>query len=228
MFHQYRLAPEPLQVARHRQGVRNIRWQLRHQAAMHRQMLVLGIALFATGTMLMGIPQFTHADPTTDTNMAINVTSGALSLDNAPTQLNFTASSPGITTNANITTDGVISNDTRGSQAGWDVTGYILNNFYRASVPSTQMNIITRLRWFANSATIANITGADGEAVQGANANFNYVNESGNSLTLMSDSGTGQNGAGAFNLTNLQFNYDIPPGATPASDYKTTLRLTIA
>jgi len=176
----------------------------------------------------MGIPLFSHADPPTDTNMAINVSSGALSLDNAPTQLNFTASSPGITTNANITTDGVISNDTRGSQAGWDVTGYILNNFYRASVPSTQMNIITRLRWFANSATIANITGADGEAVQGANANFNYVNESGNSLTLMSDSGTGQNGAGAFNLTNLQFNYDIPPGATPASDYKTTLRLTIA
>ena len=188
--------------------------------------LVLGTVIFSVALMSVGTIQIIQAGLTGDTNVAQNVTAGSLALDNVPAQINFNSGTPGANTTANTATSGVVTNDTSGAKAGWDLTGYFNTNFRNAD-NSVEMNIADVLGWFPGAATITPVTGDAGGAVAGANNNF-AGNGSGNSLRLMNSNNSADNkGAGAYNMTALIFNFNIPITAT-ATDYTTNLRLTIA
>ncbi|MFH1088393.1 MAG: hypothetical protein V1719_00960 [Patescibacteria group bacterium] len=193
--------------------------------------LVLGTVIFSVALMSIGTIQITQALDNANTNVAQNVSAGSLAIDQAATQLNFNAGSPGDSTTANTGsgTNGVVTNDTTGAKAGWALTGFFNTNFKNTD-GSVQMSIndggTKRLGWFpTTNAVITNWTGDTGGAIPGADANFNGI-ESGNVLTLMQSNTGGNNGAGAYNMTNLIFNFNIPPAAQ-AINYTTNLRLTI-
>lgn len=196
--------------------------------------LVLGTVIFSVALMSVGTIQIILAANNADTNVAANVTAGTLAIDNAPSQLNFSAGNPGSTTTVNTgnaAANRVRTNDTTGAKAGWSLTGYFNTNFYSAANANVQLAIndggTLRMRWFPGSTTITEVTGDAGGAVAGSNGNFNNIG-SGGSLPLMnSNNSAGNKGAGAYDMFNLVWNYDISPSATSASDYKTTLRLTI-
>lgn len=207
-----------------------IQAKLRFQSEKILHGLVLGTVIFSAALMSIGTIQIIQADTVSNTNVAQNVTAGTLAIDNAPSEITFNAGSPGTITTANTTTGGIVTNDTDGSGAGWTVTGFFNTNFYRNADGNVQMAIASRMYWGANNgsggSTITNVTGTTGDAIGGANNNFPGVT-SNSSLTLMTNNGI-NSGAGAFNMTNLKFNYNIPVTATTGSDYKTNLRLTIA
>jgi len=191
--------------------------------------LVLGTVIFSVGLMSVGTIQIIQAGTDANTNVAQNVSAGTLFIDQAPTQLNFNSGAPGASTTANTGsgTNGVVTNDTTGAKAGWDLTGFFNTNFKNTGTAQMPINDggTLRLGWFPGLAVITPITGDAGGAVAGANANFNGI-ESGNVLTLMNSNSGGNNGAGAYNMTNLIFNFNIPITAE-ATDYTTNLRLTI-
>ncbi len=199
---------------------------LQVQAEISRQALVLGTVLFFAGVMSIATIKVSSA-ATGDTNMLQNVEGGAMAFDNVPNNVNFGATSLG-EVNANVSTgsSGIVLNDLRGTKAGWSITGYVNSNFYSAATPATQMAVADRLTWLANAVTIANITGDTGGVVQQANNTFTAAGDAAN-LTLALDVGSGNNGAGAYNITNLEFQYDVPALATVAADYKTMFTLTI-
>ncbi len=213
----------------------SIRSKLHRTAQRQRQVLSLATILFFLGLMSLSTVEISGAANNSDTNLAQNVTAGSLAIDNAPSQLNFSSGNPGSTTTVNTgnaAANRIRTNDTTGAKAGWDLTGYFNTNFYRAADANVQLPIndggTLRMRWFPGDAVINNVTGDSGGAVAGANNNFPGIN-SANSLRLMnSNNSAGNNGAGAYDMFNLVFNYDISPSASSASDYKTNLRLTIA
>ncbi len=193
---------------------------------------LIGFLFLALSLMFLGPGHFLFAANNAAMDMNLNVNAGTLSLT-APSATNFNSASPGETATANTATAEIIVNDTRGSQAGWNVTGYFNTNFYKTTDSNVQMPIndggTLRLFWGANNgsggSTINNITGASGDAIGGANNNFPGI-ESGNALILMTNNDI-NNGAGAFNMVNLKFNYNIPVTAS-ATSYRTTLILTIS
>lgn len=194
--------------------------------------LVLGTVIFSVALMSVGTIQIIQALNNANTNVAQNVTAGTLFIDQAPAQLNFSSGSPGSSTTANTGsgTNGVVTNDTTGAKVGWDLTGFFNTNFKKNTDSNVQMAIndggTRRLGWFPEAAIITPITGDADGVLPGANANFNGI-ESTNFLRLMqSNQASDNNGAGAYNLTNLIFNFNIPVTAATA-DYITNLRLTI-
>lgn len=200
-------------------------WQ---QVERSRQMAILGAVLFVTGVMSIGVMQTTRAANTSNTNVNLTVTAGALAIDAAPSDFQFSSGQPGGTVTGNTgATDGnaIKTNDTRGTSAGYDVTGYFNNNFINSG--STHSAIASQMTWYANQTVIVNVTGADGELVKPGTAETFVGVGAGNPKTLASDSGTGANGAGAYNIHNLKMNYAIPI-TTPADVYTTKLILTIA
>ncbi|HAR54667.1 TPA: hypothetical protein DCR79_00020 [Patescibacteria group bacterium] len=207
-----------------------VKLRLRSEKILHG--LVLGTVIFSVALMSVGTIQIIQAGLTDDTNVAQNVSAGALSIDQAPDQLNFNAGAPGDSTTANTGsgTNGVVTNDTTGAKAGWAVTGFFNTNFKNTD-GSVQMSIndggTLRLGWFPGLAVITPITGDSGGAVAGANNNFTGI-AAANSLGLInSNQASDNNGAGAYNMTNIIFNFNIPISAQ-AIDYTTNLRLTIA
>jgi len=209
-----------------------IQSKLLTQAQKKWQVLSLATILFLLGLMSLSTVEISGAANNSNTNLAQNVTTGSLAIDNAPSELGFNNGTPGQTTTANIASDGIIINDTRGSKAGWTASGYLNTNFYKSTDANVQMPIndsgTLRLYWGANNGsggtTITNITGTTGDAIGGANNNFPGI-DSGNTLTLMTNNDI-NNGAGAFNMTNLKFNYQISSGASVAN-YITNLKLTV-
>ena len=191
-----------------------------------RQLTVLGAVLFVAGVMSVGVMQTTQATNTSNTNVNLTVTAGALSIDAAPGDFQFSSGQPGSTVTGNTGgTDGnaIKTNDTRGSSAGYGITGYFNTNLLNGA---NQSNIASQMTWYANQISIVNVTGATGELVAGVLATFSGT-AAGNAETLASDSGTGANGAGAYNIHNLKMNYAVPI-TTPAAVYTTELILTIA
>jgi len=205
------------------------RSKLAKETERQRQGLFFALMIFAVVGMSIATIQTSLAGTTADANFLQNVTAGSLSLDSAPSQINLAAGSPGSITNANTTTSGIVSNDTRGSLAGWAITGFFNTNLFSAADANLQIPI-TDMSWYpgTGNAVITPITGDAGGAVAGANGAFGGT-ASGNSKTLMNSNNSATNkGAGAYNMTNLLFNLSIPIATTPAADYKTNLRLTIA
>ncbi len=202
-----------------------IRTILHKQAEMSRQLMVLGTVLFVAGTMSVATIRLAQAAADADTNMAQNVSAGTLAIT-ANTQLNLSSGAPGDITSANTgAVTPIAISDTRGNLDGWDVTGYFNTNFN--SVGSVEMTIASQMSWYPGDMTVQNNTGNNDGVNKGANGSFSGV-EVGNSKTLAtSNNGHVDNGAGSFNVWNLKFNYSIPPGAQ-ATDYTTSLRLTIA
>jgi len=194
---------------------------------------LIASVFLALSLMFLGPGRLLFAVNNAAMNMDLNVNTGSLSLT-APSATNFNSASPGETAVANTTTSEIVVNDTRGSKAGWHVTGYFNTNFYKTTDSNVQMAVndggTLRMFWGANNgsggSTINNVTGTSGEAIGGANDNFTGI-ESSNSLTLMTDSASGDNGAGAFNMVNLKFNYSVPVSAS-ATSYRTTLILTVS
>ncbi|MDD5605872.1 MAG: hypothetical protein PHR51_00880 [Patescibacteria group bacterium] len=199
---------------------------LQARAEMSRQLLVLETVLFATVIMAVATIQIVNADTTADTNLAQNVTAGSLSIT-GPSQLNFNDGSIGETTIANITTsDPVRIADTRGNLDGWEVTGFFNTNWLKTGDSNVQMDIGTAdLYWYPGNMTVQNNTGNNDGVNKGSNAPFQGIT---NALTLAtSNNSHADNGAGSFNLFNIEFKYSIPIGAE-ATDYTTDMRLTIA
>jgi hypothetical protein len=205
-----------------------------------RQLLMLSVVLFALGWMTLGTVQFAiRAQNNANTDMNLNVSAGTLDISNAPPQVNFSTSTPGTVSSANTGAadlgNEIVPNDTRGSLAGWSIIGYFTTNWLKTTDANTQMPLndggTLRMYWGANNGsggtTINNITGASGDALGGANNNFPGIT-SANNLTLMtSNASSSTKGAGAFNMCNLKFNYNIPASAS-ATNYTTRLKLTIA
>lgn len=203
---------------------------LQRQAEINRQTMILGTVLFAVGVMSIATIQITNALTDADTNVAQNVTAGALAIT-APTELAFNDGGVGDSTVANIVTgDPITIADTRGNLDGWEVTGYFNTNFTKTGDTNVQMPINSvdgnLLRWEPASMTVENVTGNNDSVNVGADANFVGI-AVGNSLTLCtSNNGHADNGAGSYNVFNVVFNYLIPINAE-ATDYTTDIRLTI-
>jgi len=207
--------------------INKIQKLLRTQAEISRQIMILGTVLFVVSIMSVATIRITDAATDADTNIAQNVSAGALAIT-GPSQLNFNDGSPGDSTEANILTgDPITLSDTRGNLDGWAITGYFNTNFSNTD-GSVQMNIDTvdLMRWEPGSMVVENNTGNNDGVNKGATNNFDGV-EVGNSLTLAtSNNSHADNGAGTFNIYDLTFNYSIPPAAE-AIDYTTDIRLTI-
>jgi len=208
--------------------INKIQKLLQKQAETSRQLMILGTVLFTVGVMSVATIQLTDAATDADTNVAQNVSAGALAIT-APSQLNFNSGEAGQSTEANIVTgDPITIADTRGNLDGWEVTGYFNSNFCNTD-GSVQMNIdgVDLLRWEPASMIVENNTGNNASVNKGADANFTGT-AVGNSLTLATSNNThADNGAGTYNVFNLVFNYSIPAGAQ-AIDYTTDINLTIA
>ena len=207
--------------------INKIQKLLQKQAETNRQLMILGTVLFTVGVMSVATIQLTDAATDADTNVAQNVSAGALAIT-APSQLNFNDGGVGDTTNANIVTgDPIAIADTRGNLDGWSVTGHF-NTDWLAADPSVQMAIDATdvMNWAPASMAVENNTGNNDSVNKGVNNNFGGT-EVGNSLTLCtSNDGHADNGAGSFNVFNIVFNYVIPISAE-ATDYTTDFRLTI-
>ncbi|OGB73997.1 hypothetical protein A2V68_00060 [candidate division Kazan bacterium RBG_13_50_9] len=201
------------------------------QAERNRQALILGAVLFFAAVMSVGTIEIANAANTANSNVAQNVTGGSLDIDDAPDNINFTNGALGADNSpANTGTNDVQTNDTRGTLAGWSLTGYFATDFWSSgNAYSMAINDSGTLRmfWDPENAVISEITGDAGGAVAGTSTDFSGI-ASGNSLTLMnSNNGQANKGAGAYNLVNLVFLYDIPDVGY-ATSYTTTLTLTIA
>ena len=211
--------------------INKIQKLLRKQAETSRQIMILGTVLFAVSVMSIATIKITDAATDADTNVAQNVTAGALAIT-APSELTFSDGGVGDNTEANIVSGGPITiADTRGNLDGWEVTGFFNTNFLKTTDVNIQMPINSAngdlLRWEPASMTVENNTGDKDSVNVGADANFAGI-EVLNSLTLAtSNNGHADNGAGSFNVFNLVFNYAIPISAE-ATDYTTDIRLTIA
>ena len=211
--------------------INKIQKLIHRQAEVNRQIMILGTVLFAVGVMSIATIRITDAATDADTNIAQNVSAGALAIT-APTELAFNDGGVGDSTVANIVTgDPITLADTRGNLDGWDVTGYFNTNFVKTGDTNIQMPINSvdgnLLRWEPASMTVENVTGNNASVNIGADANFVGINVE-NSLTLCtSNNGHADNGAGSYNVFNVVFNYLIPAGAE-ATDYTTDIRLTIA
>ena len=207
--------------------INKIQKLLQQQAEMSRQLMILGTVLFTVGVMSVATIQLTDAATDADTNVAQNVSAGALAIT-SPSELAFNDGGVGDTTNANIVTgDPITIADTRGNLDGWAVTGHF-NTDWLAADPSVQMAIDATdvMNWAPASMAVENNTGNNDSVNKGANNNFAGVG-AGNPLTLCtSNDGHADNGAGSFNVFNIVFNYSIPISAE-ATDYTTDFRLTI-
>jgi len=207
--------------------INKIQKLLQQQAEMSRQLMILGTVLFTVSVMSVATIQLTDAATEADTNVAQNVSAGALAIT-SPSELAFNDGGVGDTTNANIVTgDPVTIADTRGNLEGWDVTGHF-NTDWLAADPSVQMAIDATdvMNWAPSAMTVENNTGNSESVNKAADNNFAGT-EVGNSLTLCtSNNGHVDNGAGSFNVFNIVFNYTIPVSAE-ATDYTTDFRLTI-
>lgn len=195
------------------------------QAEINRQFMVLGAVLFVTGLMSVGIMQMTEAATTGTTNVNLTVSAGSLAIDQVPSQFDFSSDAPGATVNGNSgATDGnaVKTNDTRGTKAGYTVSGYFAQNFQNAG--AQQSAIASQMTWYANQISIVNVTGTTGDMLPGTLATFTGVG-SAEAKTLATNNAI-NNGAGAFNIHNLKMNYAIPL-TTPAQAYTTKLVITI-
>lgn len=208
--------------------INKIKKLLQKQAETSRQIMILGTVLFTIGIMSIATIQLTDAATDADTNVAQNVSAGALSIT-SPSELAFNDGEVGQTTNANIVTgDPIIIADTRGTLEGWDLTGHFNNDWY-AEDPTVQMSIDTDniMNWAPSAMTVEGNTGDSDSVNKAADADFIEVGV-GNPLTLAtSNNSHADNGAGSYNIFNIVFNYVIPAGAT-TTDYTTDFRLTIA
>ncbi len=208
-----------------------IRQLLLEDVTKRRQVIVSSVVLFVLGIMSFSIIEVTKAANTATSNGSQNIINGTLAIDNAPANLNFPDSTPGTNNSSyNIDSDGVVTNDTRGTLAGWTLYGFWQTNWLKSGDANVQLSMNNdatgRMTWLPGSATITNVTGDNGGAIAGANNNFSGIS-SGNNLTLMqSNNSSANNGAGAYNMTNLVFQYDITTGAQTGS-YTTVLNLTI-
>jgi len=196
------------------------------QAEMNRQLMVLGAVLFFAGIMSTGVLTLVRAGTTDNTNVSLNVSAGALNLDEAPTQVNFAAAGVGSSSVANTGSgagNGVIVNDTSGSDLGWTITAYYNLNFANGA---TQMPINDTYKLLANVnlMDVVNGTGLTGDVQTAANFNFNAVG-SGAANTVATADAT--NGQGSFNLYNLEMKYNIPIDAV-ATNYTTEMVFTVA
>ncbi len=198
------------------------------QAETSRQFMVLGAVLFLTGLMSVNILGIIKAGTTDNTNIALNVSAGALSLDSAPSQINFGAAGVGAVSSANSGTSGAANaitvNDTSGSGAGWDLTAYYNTNFTSVGASEMSIDATNEILGDFSELNIINITGQTGDVQQGADANFEGT-ASGNAETLAT--AAADNGQGCFNLFNLKMNYTIPMTAD-ATDYTTQMIFTVA
>ncbi len=207
--------------------INKIQKLLQKRAETSRQLMILGTVMFTVGIMSIATIQISDALTDADTNVAQNVTTGALAIT-SPAQLNFNDGSIGQTTIANVATgDPVTLSDTRGSLAGWDVTGFFNTNWIAASATiQMAINPTDIMSWAPAVMIVENNTGNNAGVNKGANANFIGIT-SGNPLTLAtSNNSHPDNGAGSYNVFNLVFNYTIPISAT-ATDYTTNFRFTI-
>lgn len=207
--------------------INKIQKLLQQQAEMSRQLMILGTVLFTVGVMSVATIQLTDALTDADTNVAQNVSAGALAIT-SPSQLDFIDGGVGDTTNANILTgDPITIADTRGNLDGWDVTGHFNTDWLAADV-NIQMAIDATdvMNWAPSAMTVESNTGNNASVNKGADADFTGTG-AGASLTLCtSNNGHADNGAGSFNVFNIVFNYTIPITAE-ATDYTTDFRLTI-
>jgi len=200
--------------------------------ALKRQQIILtSVVLFILGVMSLSIIEVTKAANNATSNGTQNVTAGTLAIDNAPANLNFPDSAPGTNnSNYNISTDGVVTNDTRGTLAGWTLYGFWQTNWLKSTDANIQMSMNNdasgRMTWLPSDATVTNVTGDSGGATAGANNNFGGISSSNNLTLVQSNNSADNNGAGAYNMTNLVFQYDITTGAQ-TGNYTTTLNLTI-
>jgi hypothetical protein len=194
-----------------------------------KQVILVSVILFALGVMSFSMIDRAQALTTGNSNGTQSVVSGSLSLDSAPDSLPFNNNTPGQNLTTNTTTNGVVTNDTTGSGLGWHVIGFWQTNWLKNTDSNIQSTIKNRMAWFPQSATITNVTGVAGGAIAGANANFTNINSENNAgLTLMfsNNNTSSNNGAGAFNMTNLKFNYNIP-ATSVIGNYTSVLNLTI-
>jgi len=207
--------------------INEIQKLLQKQAEASRQLMILGIVLFTVGVMSIATIQISDALTDADTNVAQNVSAGALAIT-APSQMDFNDGGVGDTTNFNIVTgDPITIADTRGNLDGWAVTGHFNNNWLAAD-PSVQMAISPTdvMSWAPAAMFVENNTGNSDGVNKAANAEFIGVGV-GNPLSLCTSNDSHEdNGAGSFNVFNLVFNYTIPIAAE-ATDYTTDFRLTI-
>lgn len=199
---------------------------LQRQAEINRQLMVLGTVLFVAGMMSVGVMQLTEAATTGNSNVNLTVSAGALAIDAVLSDFQFSSAAPGSEVSGNSgASDGnaIKTNDTRGTQAGYTVSGYFNANFQNSV--AQQSAIASQMTWYANQISIVNVTGTDGHTTAGALATFGGV-ASGNAETLFTGSGA-TSGAGAFNVHNLKMNYVIPLD-TPTDAYTTDITITIA
>jgi len=198
---------------------------LKNKAEVSRQLMVLETVLFVAAVMAVATIQVSNAANTTDVNIAQNVSSGALSIT-GPSQLNFNSGEAGQTTSANIVVgDPVTISDARGNLEGWDATGFFNTNFLLNTDVNTQMAIgTTSTYWYPEAMVVAGNSGNSASVNKGNNAAFQGIN---NAIILATSNNThADNGAGSFDLYDIQFNYTIPISAI-AGDYTTDIRLTI-
>lgn len=202
---------------------------LENHAERNRQTLILGAVLFFAAVMSVGTINTILAANNATSNVAQNVTAGSLDIDSAPSSIGFSDASPGSTSTVNTGTNDVAMNDTTGSLSGWTLSGYFTTDLWSTDNSySLAINESGTLRmfWDPENADIAAITGDAGGAVAGSATNFSGI-ASGNQITLMnSNNSASNNGAGAYNIVNVVFNYSISPSAY-ATDYTTTLTLSI-
>ncbi len=207
--------------------INKIQKLLKHQAEVNRQIMILGTVLFAVSVMSVATINIVDAGLTAEINVAQNVSTGSLDIT-APTELAFDDGLAGQSTEANIVTgDPITVSDTRGTLAGWSLSGYFNTNFVNSG-GTTQMaiNTVELLRWEPSSMTVENNTGNNDSVNKGADFNFPDVGGATPRILATSNDSHADNGAGSFNLFNIVFNYAIPAGAE-AEDYTSDIELTI-
>jgi len=201
---------------------------LRKQAEISRQGLVLGATLFFAGIMTVSTLQLVDAATDADTNVAQNVTAGALAIT-SNAQLNFNSGTIGQTTIANTGASTAITiSDTTGSGSGWTVTGFFNTNFTKLTDSNVQMAIDSDMSWFPASMQVANNGSSNNASVnKGSDGAFAGITVTNSKTLATSNNSHADKGAGTYDLWNLPLNYTIPLDAL-VNDYKTNLRLTIA
>lgn len=206
----------------------NIQSAIRSHIEFTRQHLILGVALFFAGTMVVGTIQLADAATTADSNVAQNVSAGALSIT-SNSQLNFNSGTVGQTTIANTGASTAITiADTTGAGAGWTVTGFFNTNFTKLTDSNVQMAIDSDMSWFPESMQVANNGSSNNASVnKGTNGAFAGTLVANSKTLATSNNSHADKGGGTYDIWNLPLNYTIPLSAL-VNDYKTNLRLTIA
>lgn len=199
------------------------------QAEVNRQFMVLGAVLFLTGLMSINLLGIIRAGTTDNTNVALNVSAGALSLDYALPQVNFNSGGIGDPVTANTgtnaqNTNSVVVNDTSGSGNGWTLSAYYNAAFTSAGANTMTINDDNLMLVLASGINIINNTGQSGDVQAGADFNFNATGAG--ALNTIATAAA-QNGQGCFDIYQLVMNYNIPLDAV-ATNYTTQMIFTVA